>query len=130
MPIDVTWDNEADAILYWELHKPWTFEEFAAAMDTSKELVAELEGIFDLILNANNVPPPHNPLQFFRSSLRGASPKQNMMVLVQTPAFVRQLTLILQRMKDPNLDEQRLFFADTVDAARQMIYKQRENQKR
>jgi hypothetical protein len=125
MTVDVRWLDETQQILYWELSKNWTFEEFRQAIDRSKAMVTDIDN-FDLILNSNNTLPPANALQGFLGALRDASPKQDRMVLVNSHVLAKTLVQVLQRIQAPKTEHQQLFFADTVEEAQQLILRERE----
>lgn len=76
MPIVTTWDNPQKTIIRKDFSDPWSWEDYAAALEQSHALMAQFpERKIAIILNltgTRNLPP--NPLPTLRELLRGGMP--------------------------------------------------------
>src|SRR5688572_11443316 len=105
MGIDVSWDPTAPNLLRWDFSGAWTLDDFWDVVAESHDMVEEIDGTFDMVLNGNNTPTPALPLAAFQRAFRQASPKQNLVVIVNESPLVRSLMQVLQRLRVPKTDK-------------------------
>lgn len=121
MPIHVTWDNREKTRILWDIHPPWTFDEFHCAGNESRIMVAAMNLPFDLIVDANNSAPPKMGLREFRDAMQNAHPNQRFMVIVRGHKFTTMIMDILRDLGVRLTDIETMLLADTVEEARQLL---------
>lgn len=118
MSISVFWDNDSKTILRWELFPDWSLEDFRAANEKSKALVAAVSWPFDVIVNANHHAPPPFPLGDFQRALREKSPYHYRTIVVNPEPFGRALLETLRTLRIANINPEHLRTARSVKEAR------------
>jgi hypothetical protein len=126
MGIDVSWDSTVPNLMRWDFSDPWTLDDFWKAYWLSHEMVADIDGMFDMILLGNRTNPPSFPLAEFQRAFRQASPKQNHVFIINESAFVRSILQVLQRLRVPKTDK--IFFVRTEDEAYTLLQQKRQSQ--
>ena len=123
MGIDVSWDTQTPNLLRWDFYDTWTLEDFWDVVAKSHDMVEEIDGTFDMLLNGNNTPTPALPMATFQRAFRQASPKQNIVVIVNENPLVRSLIQVLQRLRIPKTEK--VFFVRSVDEGLALITNKR-----
>lgn len=117
MAIQTTWGNKEKTIILWEIISHWTFEEFMAAGQEAAQLAESITHQFDLVINANNFPPPPFPLQQFKRAMEMAHPRLRYTIFVKANAFSRMIMLVLQQVNVPHTEQENMTFCETMEEA-------------
>lgn len=117
MSIEVKWGNSEKTIILWDIQAKWSFEDFLQAGAQAEVLANAIEHQFDLLINANNFPPPPFPLVQFKRAMEEADPRMRYMVIANGHLFSKVILNVLRQLDVPSTDEETMHFADTLDDA-------------
>lgn len=123
----VSWDNDERTVLRWDFNGAWTWEDGSKATQLALQMRASVidhpcvPSILHLQQSGNI---PMGALPYARAAIELMDPR-DYIVIANASGFVRSLTEIFRLL---NSDfSAKVFLAHTLDDARELIAKRREN---
>ena len=123
MNISIEWDNEEHTILRYDVHGPWTWDEFYTARQMASDLMDESPNdLVDAIIDfrSGNF-MPRNALSHFQQVARTSNSKAGIAVMVGTTGFIKTLYYLMSRLYSSMEDKMRI--AETLEEARALLAK-------
>ncbi len=125
MPISVTWDNPEHTVIHFTFDEHWTWDEYHVAASRISRMLEGVNHRVDLIIDFRTSHVPHNTIKQVESgSTLFWHPQAGFGVLVGVKGFIRTLLMLFIHVYPDS--EQWLLLAPTVEDARMMLSKQRQ----
>ena len=123
MPITVSWHDDEENILIWQVEGNWTIEEFYSAVTDTRALSEQSPGGNHVIVNASAMAsrPRGNLLPHFRNAL--ANVKLEMVVYVKARGGSKFIEILVNMVfrTTTKLGVKRFRYAKTVEEAVAML---------
>ena len=125
MTIRIGWGDEDQSYLYIQVIGKWTWEDYYETVDAGRRLTRELhrDHIPSIVNLSDSQNIPENPLPHLRRLLQNPYPMQGIIVMVDTPPFIRALMPAVQPLI--RMQQQRIVMADSLEEALEIIEEQR-----
>ncbi len=128
MNIEVSWDNDEKTIIRFAYGNNWTWEDYRAASETSRQMMRSVDQTVDLIADySNGSPPPLDALMKYRRAMATLPENSGLVVIVGGSYFINTLVSIFSGVYR-SLGEA-LVIANSVEEARSIIAERREKTK-
>jgi hypothetical protein len=125
MRITIFWDNAAHTLLRIDFLLNWRWSDFEAALDASKALATNVEGLVDVIGNlhtGSHLPFSHLPRQLLQSA-RVPPDKLGVIVIVGASEASKDLLTAFGRIFC--VWREKFLLVDTIEAARASLVQRR-----
>jgi hypothetical protein len=118
MAVTVYWDETAKHCIRVEIRLPWDWQEFQAATQEAKSLLAKADTALGFIVDVRDAGdlPPAGFISYSRSSLQELPPLP-MVFVANTPI----MQIIFQPMVQLFRQRRRFYFVTTVEEARDLL---------
>lgn len=120
MAITVTWGNDQQTIINYDIKGKWSWLEFESGLQQSiiktMDVIHAVDEIYDLTYSQ---PFPDNSLDFWRNALRVMPDNRGHLVFVGTDKAVAQLLIVLGRTYPAYAD--RLHTVDNLKQAHKLL---------
>lgn len=102
MPINVTWANQEQDIVFLDYEGRWTWDEYFNAMKQLGQFIASVNHRVDAIANMKPgiMPTSGSAMTAARTTLRGLPPNRGVIVIVTNPLIGAMLTIFRQFDRD------------------------------
>lgn len=125
MTITVEWDNEAQTVLRYTFASPWTWEEYQMAIQQAWDMAGTVDHPTDTITDLSHSRLlPDNLFRNVRQSVVEIPESTRTVVLVGGGLIVEMMLGAMRRLYRSHT--QKFFHARTVDEARALIRRRRE----
>lgn len=99
MPITVQWDNIEKTVIRWVFSGIWTWDDFAAAQPTCRDLLRSVSHAVDVIADmCDTASLPPDSFARYRQFERVTLPNRDRVVLVTTNQFIRTMAKAFNQM--------------------------------
>ena len=125
MPIDVTWDDDAQTVIRYAFRSPWTWDEYRQAIEEAWALAASVPHATDTItdMSASRL-LPDGLFRNVKQSVVEIPESTQTVVLVGGGLFVETMLNVMKRIYRNAASK--FFVVETVQEARVLIQQRRE----
>jgi hypothetical protein len=119
MPIVVTWGDPQKTIIHSALNEVWTLEDSHNMIDEMYKMTSSVSHRVHVIIDfTNSQASPAKLLSAGNHIEKRSSPNMGISVIVKANGFLKAISQLIMKMFVKN---QKLYFADTLDEAYQLI---------